>query len=194
MLRFFSRPNPNAVPQQLYGAVMAQSRDPQFYIELGIPDTVIGRFDMVCLHAYLLSRRLAAQGAPEAAAISQAVFDEFTMGLESALRELGVGDTSVPKRMKRMVRGFYAQIELFGQALDAADAGRLRDAIETRFVEAAAAGKALDLARYMVSADSHLAAQSFPAIARGELTWPPVKGRPGTDGEAQFGETLNEAR
>lgn len=192
MLRFFSRSIQNAVPQQLYGAVMAQSRDPQFYLGFGVPDTVLGRFDMVCLHVYLLSRRLAGEGAPEAIALSQAVFDAFTGGLEMALRELGVGDTSVPKRMKRMVRGFYAQIEAFGPGLDAGDAERLSVQLDARFDEVAKAGSGPELAAYMISTAGHLAAQPFSAIAAGELTWPAVPARRAMGVVGQPAEARNE--
>ena len=60
----------------VYSAIVAQSRQQRFYADWGVPDTVTGRFDMICLHLALLFGRLRSDGR-EAAEFSQAVFDLF---------------------------------------------------------------------------------------------------------------------
>ena len=121
ILRFLARSRPDPVPQQLYGAVVTQARKPVFYLSRDFPDTVTGRFDVLALHMFLFSRRLSAEGDPRAPSLSQDVFDAFTGGLDDALRSLGIGDTSVPKRKQAMVRGFYGQIDEFAPLVDAGD-------------------------------------------------------------------------
>ena len=88
--------------QQLYGTVMAQSREPWFFAKLNVPDTVMGRFDMLALHVYMLARRLARETDETSRVLNQQVFDIFVADLDRALRELGIGDTSVPKRKKKI--------------------------------------------------------------------------------------------
>ena len=177
MLRMFSRSRTDAVPQQLYGAVVAQSRNPAFYIALKFADSVTGRFDVLALHMFLFSRRLSAEGDPRAPSLSPDVFDAFTGGLDDALRSLGIGDTSVPKRKQAMVRGFYGQIDEFAPLVDAGDEAGLGLAISARFHGGGEREASAKLSRYMLAASAALAAQDFENICRGMLAWPdPVFG------------------
>lgn len=169
--KLFARTRPSPVPQQLYGRVMAQSREPAFYEAVAVPDTVAGRFDMVCLHAFLLTRRLAREGSPLAAPLSQDFFDAFSHGLDAALRELGVGDTSIAKRMKRMLAAYYALIPELGGALDAGDAEELGRRAGARFSPASALAPAF-FAAYLPAAAAELDATAFDRLARGELSMP----------------------
>jgi cytochrome b pre-mRNA-processing protein 3 len=176
-LRPFWRPTPyRDVSQQVYGAVMAQSREPAFYLDYGVPDSVTGRFDMLCLHLFLLSNRLARETDPKARALGQEVFDRFAADVDHALREIGVGDTTVPKRKKQLIHGFYGQIEDFGRALDAGDADTLARKASERFSKQAATVQAARLARYMIVTRDHLLATSFDDIVAGRLDWPEPEG------------------
>jgi cytochrome b pre-mRNA-processing protein 3 len=172
MLRMFSRSRPDPVPQQLYGAVVAQSRNPAFYVVLKFADSVTGRFDVLALNMFLFSRRLSAESDPRAPALSQEVFDAFTAGLDDALRALGIGDTSVPKRKQAMVKGFYGQIDQFAPPLQAGDADMLARAVSARFHGAGEADASAQLASYMLRASAALAGQDFESICRGVLVWP----------------------
>src|SRR5882724_9487190 len=93
ILRLFRKPNAPTI-DALYGAIVAQARLPVFYAGFGVPDTIEGRFDMVVLHLVLVLRRLR-QG-PRSAALAQGLFDAFCRDMDHNLRELGVGDLSVP--------------------------------------------------------------------------------------------------
>lgn len=120
ILKLFRKsPDANAV-YAIYRAIVAQSRRPRFYAELGVPDTVTGRFDMISLHVALLFRRLRAEGA-EGQAFSQAVFDLFFKDMDRSLREMGVGDLAVPKRIQKMGNLFFGLMTKLNEALDRAD-------------------------------------------------------------------------
>jgi cytochrome b pre-mRNA-processing protein 3 len=171
-LRPFGQPPADQkVSHDIYGAVVAQSRQPVFYLDYGLADTVMGRFDLLCLHMFLFTNRLARENDPVASKLSQAVFDAFSADIDRALREIGIGDTSVPKRKKRMIHGFYGQIEDFAAALDAGDTPTLALKVTERFSDADSA-QAGRLARYMVAARDTLRAIPFSAIADGRIEWP----------------------
>ncbi len=179
MLFSLFRPDPAiAITQQLYGAVVARARDPWFFAELTIPDTVMGRFDMLAMHVYLLARRLVNEDSGDYRSLNQQVFDLFVDDVDRALRELGVGDTTVPKRKKKMVRSFYGQIEDFDQHLDSQQEKAMLLPISKRYFscgdgELHQAAKML--AGYMMLADEFLIQQSITSIESGNLTWPEIQ-------------------
>jgi cytochrome b pre-mRNA-processing protein 3 len=176
ILNFFQSSKAKPVPQQLYGAVVAQSRMPEFYRHFAIPDSVTGRFDMLSLHLFLFSHRLSREADPLARQLSQDVFDEFTTDLDDALRALGIGDTSVPKRKQAMVKGFYAQIEEFAPAIDTGNWSLLADRLSARFYAGAAKEEASRLADYCRSACEKLGRIELPALLEGRLSWPDPAG------------------
>lgn len=98
----------------LYAAAEAQARRPVFYAELGVPDTVDGRFEMIVLHAYILMRRLGNAGQQD---IAQTLFDTMFKTMDLSLREMGVGDLGVPKHMKRMMQGFNGRAASYEEAV-----------------------------------------------------------------------------
>jgi cytochrome b pre-mRNA-processing protein 3 len=151
---------------------VAQARKPVFYVRYGFKDTVTGRFDLLALHMFLFSRRLSRETGPAAASLSQEVFDAFADGVDDALRALGIGDTSVPKRKQAMVRGFYAQIEEFAPLLDAGDLDGLTRAVSKRFFAGEDTDESARIAAYMIKAAATLAAQEIGAISAGRLNWP----------------------
>ena len=114
----FKRSRAHEVPQELYGSVVAQARLPVFFTDFGFEDTVTGRFDVVLLHLFLLSRRLVREDTPLSQSLNQEIFDHFTEETDRALRELGVGDTTVPKRKKKMIHSFYALVQDLSGPLD----------------------------------------------------------------------------
>ena len=172
--RFLSRAKPSPVPQELYGRVVAQARQPLFFAAMGVPDTVPGRFDMVCLHIFLLTRRLAADADPLARPLSQDLFDVFTRELDASLRELGVGDTSVSKRMKRMLASYYALITELDPPLAGSNWGELGSRAAARFAAHNPLAKAF-FAHYIRHAASALSALPLHDLARGRLDWPALE-------------------
>jgi cytochrome b pre-mRNA-processing protein 3 len=156
---------------RLYGAIVAQARDPFFYGTLGVPDTMEGRFDMLVLHVHLLFRRLA--GEREAVrAIGQGVFDCFVGDMDASLREIGIGDLSVPKRMRAMGEAFYGRAAVYDEALAQADNTPLVSALRRNVYAGQAAAGVARLAHYVRNAIGALAAQSADAIAEGRIEFP----------------------
>src|SRR5687767_10591046 len=96
----------------LYAAAVAQARQPAFYVALGVPDTLEGRFELIVLHVHLLCRRLGALG-ESGAALAQALFDCMFRDMDRNLRELGVGDPSLPRRIKAMLEAYYGRIKAY---------------------------------------------------------------------------------
>lgn len=114
---------------RLYGAAVAAARDPALYAGLAVPDTTAGRFEMIALHAALLIRRLRGFATAEGDALGQAVFDAMFADMDVTLREMGVGDLSVGKKVKSLWEGFHGRAEAYGAALDAEDAAALTAAL-----------------------------------------------------------------
>jgi cytochrome b pre-mRNA-processing protein 3 len=156
-------------PFALYGAIVAQARQPALYAALRVPDTVDGRFDMVVLHLVLAVRRLRGAAAME----QQAVFDLFIADMDRSLREMGVGDLTVPKRIKKMAEAFYGRLEAYGTALDAGDRAALAQAIDRNvFPDAGDPAAAAALAAYALTAEQALAAQPIEDIVAGRIGYP----------------------
>jgi cytochrome b pre-mRNA-processing protein 3 len=101
--------------EAIYGMIVTQAREPSFYRDLAVPDTVNGRFDLLLLHLWLVLRRL--KSAKEGAALSQALFDHFCQDMDDNLREMGVGDLTVPKRMQAFGEAFYGRTAAYDMAL-----------------------------------------------------------------------------
>ncbi len=117
--RLFRRAPQVADAYPLYAGAVAQARQPVFYARLGVPDTVDGRFDLVALHIFLILQRLKAE--PDAAPFAQAVFDAMFADMDRNLREMGVGDLSVGKKVKAMAQGLYGRIAAYEAGLAAGE-------------------------------------------------------------------------
>ena len=116
VLGFLRRRRFERAGYELYGAAVAAARQPWFYRELGVPDTLDGRFDLVGLHAFLVIRRLSAM-APPGPDVSQAVFDAMFADMDINLREMGVSDLAVGKRVKAMWEAFHGRAAAYESAL-----------------------------------------------------------------------------
>lgn len=170
-LRF--REDPHGNIRRLYGAIVAQARTPEFYTDYGVPDTVEGRFDMVVLHVYLVFRRLAEAG--EIARVhGQEMFDLFIEDMDANMRELGVGDLSVPRKMQAMAEGYYGRAGVYDTALRDAGDGKLAAAL-LRNVYAGnknTEAGARRLARYVRHAAKGLADTKAGEIESGAIAFP----------------------
>ena len=92
-----------------YGAIVGQARLPEFFTALGVPDTLDGRFELICLHAFLFLRRLKTEGAA-AASLGQQIVDTMFADFDRSLREIGTGDLSVGRQVKRMAEAIGNQV------------------------------------------------------------------------------------
>jgi cytochrome b pre-mRNA-processing protein 3 len=168
---FLSRkPRIGSAHYALYEAIVAQSRQTHFYADWGVPDTVTGRFDMISLHMALVLRRLKREG-PAVSEFSQALFDLFFKDMDRSLREMGVGDISVPKRIEKMGGLFYGLVDGLGDALESEDDGALDAFVLRNFLPAEQAGKAGAFAAYLTRQIAWLDALPGDGILKGSLTW-----------------------
>ena len=103
-----------------YRHVVDQARAPVFFTEYGVPDTHDGRFELICLHAFLYLHRLKSER-PRSSLLCQSFFDRMFADFDRSLREMGVGDLSVGKHVERMVRAFYGRILAYEAGLASDD-------------------------------------------------------------------------
>ena len=172
IFRLFRRDPQAATIAALYGAIVAQARNPTFYLGFGVADTAEGRFDMILLHLALFCRRLG--GDPvTAGSLGQDVFDMFCRDMDHNLREMGVGDLSVPKKMQKMAEAFYGRLETYDRALAAAGDDDLALALARNVLgEAAPSGSARRLASYARAAARRLDETPVAGLTGAALRFP----------------------
>jgi cytochrome b pre-mRNA-processing protein 3 len=155
-----------------YQRVVEQARRPVFFAAYGVPDTLDGRFEVICLHAFLYLHRLKADR-PHSAALSQAFFDTMFADLDRALREMGTGDLSVGKHVKRMARGFYGRIRAYQAGIERDDSA-LTAALQ-RNLFGTVSGSAPRIgatAEYVRATVRELARQPGPDLLCGHVRFP----------------------
>lgn len=117
---------------ELYESALAQARQPLFYTDLGVPDTLDGRFDLIVLHMCVIRQALLVAGEEEGdGALLQAMDERFIKDMDYCLREVGVGDLSVGKQVKAMAGAYQGRWTRYRAALDADNEGAMMDAIVT---------------------------------------------------------------
>ena len=149
----------------IYGMIVTQAREPLFYRDLGVPDTVNGRFDLLLLHLWMVLRHL--RGLPGGVVLSQALFDHFCADMDANLREMAVGDLTVPKKMQKLGEAFYGRAAAYDMALsDNAEA--LAQAINRNVLDGTQIDNARRLAAYVQAALDSLA---YASDASRLATW-----------------------
>ncbi len=171
LMGFFKERAAVTAGKALYASAVGQARTPAFYTGMAVPDTLMGRFELYTLHIILLVLRLKGRG-PGAAETVQALFDAYLAGLDIALREMGVGDLSVGKKMKKLGRAFYGRVGKWDEALTADDAEALKALVARTVYEEAPAADPAPLAAYARAAHAALGAQSGESLLQGQASWP----------------------
>jgi len=171
MLKRLFRPNPAKLAgEALYAAAAGQARQPDFYRTGGVADTREGRFELYTLHVILLVERLKGETGV-AAEGRQALFDRYVQGLDDAFRELGVGDLSVAKRVKKLGQAFYGRLKAYEAAVaDLPDQTALVEVLGRTVLEGRPE-TAGDLAAYVVAARETLAGQAADRLLAGDVRW-----------------------
>jgi len=152
----------------VYNAIVAQSRQPRFYADWSVPDTVTGRFDMISLHLALLFRRLRAETG-DRKEFSQAVFDLFFRDMDRSLREMGVGDLGVPKKIQKMGNIFFGLLAAMNEAMDRNDALALEGVLARNLFDGATGPHVTALAAYLIAEDRALTSQNATVITGGDI-------------------------
>jgi len=157
----------------LYGTIVAQARLPCFYREYRVPDTVNGRLDLLVLHLALVLDRLADES--QLRELGQALFDHFCTDMDRNLREMGIGDLSVPKHMQRVGEAFYGRARAYRAGLARDGQQALVEALERNIYGqegAANRAAAARLAVYMRRTVGELRVQPSSEVLAGRLTMP----------------------
>ena len=168
--RLFKWRRPRPPAEALYEALVGQARHPAFYTSYGVADGFEERFDLLVLHAHLVIRRLAAGGE---SALAQRLFDIMFLDMDGTLRAIGVGDMSVGKRVKDMIRAYYGRTAAYEAALVAPSDAELARTIARNIFGAAEVGEAASrLARQVRATVAALAEQPMAEIAAGRPAFP----------------------
>jgi cytochrome b pre-mRNA-processing protein 3 len=164
-----------ALIEQILGEIVAAARRPALYEALGAPDRIDGRFELLTLHAGLVLRRLAGLGGL-ADGIAQDLVNSVFTHFDDTLREMGLSDIAVAKRLKAMGSAFYGRNAAYAAALDDGSAADLAAALARNVYGAAgseAGPRAEALAHHVASLDAALAAIPIEAFATGHFRFPP---------------------
>jgi|SRR5579859_3866274 len=155
----------------LYALAVEQSRNPMLYRDLATPDTVEGRFEVYSLHVVLILERLRSCGA-QSADVSQALFDTYVKGLDNALREMGVGDLSVGRKMRKLGEAFYGRGKSYEAAFATLPDLTLLQQLLVRTVYADVENPPVGrLTDYVLAQRRKLADQPFERLLAGEVEW-----------------------
>ena len=168
---FFRKSSPPQAIHDIYRIIVDQARQPRFYTDFDVPDSVDGRFEMVTLHAFLVIRRLKGESESSSDA-AQALFDLMFEDMDVSLREMGAGDMGVGKRVKAMVQAFYGRIASYEAGL-AGEEGALEDALSRNVyatVEPREAAVA-ELARYLCAQAAHMETLNLPDVETGKFVF-----------------------
>ena len=161
---------PRGTIEIIYGMIVTQAREPLFYRDLGVPDTVNGRFDLLLLHLWMVLRHL--RSMMNGTELSQALFDRFCEDMDANLREMGVGDLKVPKKMQAFGEAFYGRAAAYDMAVtDGSEA--LAAAICRNVLDGEGIENARRLVTYVRGAMASLANESDVKALGTSWTFPP---------------------
>src|SRR3954469_2720791 len=166
------KPNPERTAAELaYRRIVEQARQPGFFLNGGVPDTIDGRFELICLHAFLYLHRLKGEQSRSARfgrRFVAAMFADF----DRSLREMGTGDLSVGREVKRMAEGFYGRFATYEEGL-AADDTELRAALARNLFGTATPdpAKLAAMAAYMRGQAVALRCQETGTLLAGEIAF-----------------------
>ena len=177
MFGLFRNRAQDALTARLFAGLSAAARHPALFLDHAVPDTVEGRYDMMVLHLFLLVQRLQG-GSPKARQVGQAVCDRFFTEMDRAMREMGVGDLTVPKKMTKIAELYAGCAKVYAEALAAGDRAALAAALQRNVYEGntAMAAQADALAGYAQAAAAALAAAPEAALIEGRLPYPEPAG------------------
>ena len=178
MLKTLFRKRDNeASGEALYAAVSAQARQPAFYTDLGVADRIDARFEIYTLHVLLLILRLRDEDAGEdgkGVAAAQGLFDTYVSALDNVLRELGVSDVSMARKMRTLGEALYGRMTAYEAPLRAGDDEALATHLARNVFETEDASMGRALADYALAARETLAGQAFADVLTAP-SWPEIR-------------------
>jgi cytochrome b pre-mRNA-processing protein 3 len=170
----FGNKSDSVVVDALYEAIVAAARQPFFYSSFGVADTPLGRFEVLSAHMALILRvsRKADQRVKDTV---QVLNEEFFKDVDHSLRELGIGDAGVPKRMKKLISMFYGRVDAYVSALDAGDQAALTAALERNLAPEGKLRDAEGFAVYLMGAAKRIESQIPDDFLKGNLNFSQIK-------------------
>lgn len=183
MFRFsMNRRAEREAASSIYAAALAAARRPPFYLHFGVPDTLQGRFEMVTLHLFAVLHRLMHDPGDDPE-LARRVSETFVDDMDGAFREMGVGDLSVPKRMRTLYGAFAGRMSAYQRALGGDEVDALTAAIARNvFPDTDEPAHASALAAYLGSAVKAMQQADMARLRSGELPFPVLAA---TKGEAR---------
>ena len=160
----------------LYTTAAAAARDPFLFATIGVPDTLDGRYDALALCAFLMIDRVRLEP-PPGPALAQAVFDAMFSDMDLALREMGAGDPTVPRKMRAMWEALHGRAIAYRAALVGGDQAALQAALARNVWRGMAVpeGGPVALARFATAQAAHLAGQPAAAFIAGTADFLPAQ-------------------
>ncbi len=168
MLKNLFRPRSASRPGlALYAAAVEQARQPGFYTAMGVSDEIDARFELYTLHVLLLILRLRDEpgaGAEQGAEAGQDLFDVYVSALDNALRELGVHDVTIHKKMRKLGEALYGRMTAYEGSIRSGDRPGLAASLARNVYESEEAERAGDLAAYALNTRDELASQPLDGV------------------------------
>jgi cytochrome b pre-mRNA-processing protein 3 len=164
------------IARALYGSSVAASRSPSLYRDLAVPDTLAGRFEMVVLNTFLLMQRLSAEGEP-GRALAQALGEAMVEQLDDDMRQLGVSDITVAKKIRKAASAAFGRFESYRAAMVAKDPELLALALVRNVFDGAEdrLPEARRLAKHMIRAEAALRDAAGDRLLAGEVRLPTLE-------------------
>jgi cytochrome b pre-mRNA-processing protein 3 len=157
--------------ERLYATAVAAARHPRLYRAFGVPDTLDGRFEMIALHIFPLAHRLMHDPGDDPD-LARLVAESFVADMDASFREMGVGDLSVPKRVKTLYRSFAGRISAYGHALRAGEAALPAAIARNVFSDTPEDWRAHALATHLGATIAAIRSADLMALRRGEAPFP----------------------
>lgn len=157
--------------ERIYAAALAAARRPALYLDCGVPDTLQGRFEMVALHLFPVLHRLMHEPGDDPE-LARLISEHFVNDMDGAFREMGVGDLSVPKRMKTLYSSFAGRISAYGSAVGEGQASLAEAIGRNVFPDAPQVDHAEALAAYLGAAVTAIRGADLAALRDGDVPFP----------------------
>lgn len=168
---------PSRVASKIYGLIVTASRQPELYERGRIADTPDGRFESIALHTVLILDRLLADG-KDGAVLARALVEAVISDFDDQLREMGVSDMAVPKRVKKAAAALHDRLVAYRPGLTAADAALLTTAFRTNGLLSESHSAEPEsqewpsLAVHAISVHKALSTQSSRSVLDGQINFP----------------------
>jgi len=170
--RFRRRKAQKETAIKLYERIVGRSREAFFYESLQVPDTIDGRFEVLTMHAVLFLRRIKQVG-EDGEEMGREVSEVLFKDMDHILRELGVGDLSVARKVREMAEAFYGRAKAYDEGINSDDETILQEALERNLYrgEPAQPGLPALAAFYVRRTTAHLDGVEPDKLMNGQFDW-----------------------